>query len=348
MITENSTRIEGVKHRVGALDPLRILSPENDEELFAEATLQDIYTVDEVLSSDSTLTPEQKRDLTTLDCNLRLDWFYSKAGGMAVSYREFTGRWNRTDEFFRQARREAFRSQQAAPRHLWEVVGKTLDLHALMAYRTAYEARTTLAGTPQAEPAWQRGGNMLNSVILNATQYMMILKRHVNYDGNEYDQQQIRKKAVGTLGEATVLNYIRQTVHLDDAFGDVFPRMALEREDRFRQEDETAPKRKYDIVTHTPLQPGLWQIKVAGTTAEASAKNRRPRHRVVSYEPPIRPVLLEHFTDFRQHIPEYAEAFRIVANNRRAVTSLPEVIAARDRLNNRFANEVGDIYAPAA
>jgi hypothetical protein len=348
MYVESETKLNAVEERLRSIDPLRIVLKQDDEEQFACETGQDIQALDGVLSDDPTITTEQRHNLVTLGCNLRLDWMYSDAGGKALDHQAFTRKWNRMDEFFRLARRDAFRSKEEDPRYLWEITSKTLDLHALMAYRNAHEARTTLAGTPQAELAWQKGGDQLRNVILNGAQFMMILRRHINYDGPSYEQQQHRKKSVGTEGEAMSMNYVRLLTYLDNSFGDVFPRLALEREDRHRPTDKTAPKRAFDIVIQGVHSAMLWQVKSAGTTAEESAKNRRPKDRGVVYEAPIRPILLEYFNEVRQQIPEYAAAFRTVVNNPQGVTTIPEVAAASNRLNNRFAEEIGDIYTGAA
>lgn len=323
MQPENKRALDGIEGYARRLDPLETVMDDYDDSDLAAGSLEDIARIDEILATDSSLTPLERHKAYEAGVDARLDYLYAKNGGMSLPLPQFAHKANQFEQFMKDASSQALKHYDRHPQDYWALQAKYLDLRTLAAHRFAADAQTTLQGTPAGEKLFGFSKDVMRSVLDDSMD--LIVKMEKKSRGDSERAQDAR----GALYEMLLLTYSRMKVIKGEGqLGTVLVRSALEREDR-PWNDHVYPKRAFDIVIKSPEQIRLLQ-----------AKNHQNND---EYEWPIQKIEDRHFGLTLENIPRHIMDLNLVLDEgvkqKDPLMQVPQM-KAEQRLDEVFGRQL--------
>lgn len=301
-------------------DPIESNKLDFDDTGLAAQAEHDIARINEILETDQSLTPGERRELMQMGVDYRLEWLYADHGGGALSRAELGLHIRETREFINTAT-EFFDKNPPKPEQIdyyWNLRMKALDFRTFSAQQIARDAESlkandpngTKTDTPESTRARNAADAAMAGVIKSSAGLMeqmlpLARSRRQEAGGGETAEGMSASRTRGSLYEVMLLTQARMQTYEDQSFDTIFARSALSREDAAHTAKlgYHGPSHNVDIV-----------IDYSGTRPNRliQAKNY---NNGTEYEYPIEKIEDEHFGRTMSQAPKIVKWFRIAAEN---------------------------------
>jgi hypothetical protein len=319
MQPSNLSDLHNIEHDQRVLDPIETIEHDSNPDRLG-LLRDDIGRIDYMLSTDSTLTYSEKKELYDMGINLRLDWLYAEKGGVSLSFPQFEAEAKDIQQFITRAEEHVTSRRTMDPSDVWDIRIKNFDLTSFRAHRYLRESQTTLRGTKAGEQARTLANSKMQGALHGALAMMDEMQKVANGEG------QLAQDTRGTIYELMITTYARYKTYENENFDAVFVRTALEREDR-PWNKHAYPKRSFDVVIDAGKRIALLQTKNYDNKDE--------------YAKPIRKVKDPKFGNTLDDIHRYIADFKYLLSDHNDPSAQPLLQKASRDLDKIFGTQIG-------